>query len=72
VNREEAMAILKELVASNLVEPSFIHVSLFKPKCYWIQIRSTSNKEQIEAYTKKLGLTISEDKEGRYLFIFKP
>lgn len=71
LNRLEAMAMLKELVANNLVEPSYVSISERKPNDYQIQIKCDYRKE-IEEYAKKQGLTIEEDKEKKYLFIFKP
>jgi hypothetical protein len=72
MDRQQAMAMLKELVANNLVESSYVSISEKKPKDYQIQIKCDYNKLEIEAHAKKLGLTIQEDKEKKYLFIFKP
>lgn len=72
LTRLEAMAMLKELVANNLVEPSYVSISERKPNDYQIQIKCDYNKKEIEAHAKKHGLTIEEDKEKKYLFIFKP
>jgi hypothetical protein len=66
------MAMLKELVANNLVEPSYVHICLRKPNHYQIQILCDHNKMEIEAHAKKYGLTIEEDKEKKYCFIFEP
>jgi hypothetical protein len=43
-----------------------------KPKDYQIQIECDYNRLEIEAHAKKYGLTIEEDKERKYLLIFKP
>ena len=66
------MAILKELVAMDLVEPSFVHISERITNHYQIQIKSDYNREKIEEHAKKQGLIIKEDKERKYLMIFKP
>jgi hypothetical protein len=71
LDRLQAMALLKELVSNNLVDPSYVSIGKRSPTNYQIQIKC-NNKEEIEAYAKKHGLTIEEDKEKRYLFIFKP
>ena len=71
LNRLEAMSMLKELVANNLVEPTYIHVSLKKLNDYQIQIKCDHNSE-IEVFAKKHGLKIEEDKERKYLVIFEP
>ena len=72
MDRQQAMAMLKELIANNLVEPSYVSISERKPKDYQIQIKCDYSKLEIEAHAKKFGLTIQEDKERKYLFIFKP
>jgi hypothetical protein len=72
LDRLEAMAMLKELVAKNLVEPSFVSISERKPNNYQIQIKSDYNRVAIEEYAKVNGLTIEEGIERKYLLIFKP
>ena len=72
MDRLEAMAMLKELVANNLVEPSYVHICLRKPNHYQIQLKCDYNKGEIEMHAKKHGLIIEEDKEGKYLVIYKP
>ena len=66
------MSMLKELVANNLVEPSYVHICLRKPENYQIQIKCDYNRKAIEEHAKKHGLTIEEDKERKYLVIYKP
>jgi hypothetical protein len=72
LDRQQAMAMLKELVANNLVEPSYVSITERKPNDYQIQIKCDYNPKEIEEYAKKHGLTIEEDRERRYFLIFKP
>ena len=72
MDRLQAMVMLKELVTNNLVEPTYVSISERKPKDYQIQIKCDYNKIEIEVHAKKHHLTIEEDKEKKYLFIFKP
>ncbi len=72
MNRLEAMAMLKELVEADLVEPSYIQVMLRKPEHYQVKIRCDYNKTEIEKHAKEHGLTIIEDKKRKYLVIYKP
>lgn len=72
MDRQQAIVMLKDLVDKDLVDPSFVAVGLRIPNHYQIQIKCNYNKKEIEAYAKKCGLTIKEDKEQRYLVIFKP
>ena len=66
------MAILKELVDNDLVEPSYISLVQINANIFQIQIKCNYNKQQIETYAKKHGLTIKEDNDQKYLVIFKP
>jgi hypothetical protein len=72
LDRQQAMAMLKELVVHTLVEPSYVHICQKSPEKYQIQLKSDYNREGIEEYAKKHGLTIEEDKGRKYLLIFKP
>ena len=73
MNRLEAMAMLKELVAGNLVNPDYVNIVRRDDNShYQIQIKCDYNKEEIEKHAKKHGLTIEEDKERKYLVIYKP
>ncbi len=71
VNRVEAMALLKELVAVNLVDPSFINMLQREPNHYQLQIKGEYFRSGLEEYAKRFGLSIEEDKERKYLVIFK-
>jgi hypothetical protein len=46
------MAMLKELVTNNLVEPSYVSMSQVKPNDFQIQIKCDYNKEEIEKHAK--------------------
>ncbi len=72
MNRLEAMAMLKKLVDNDLVEPSYVSIVKVKPDFFQIQIKCDYNKRQIEAFAKQNGLTITEDKDRKYLVIFQP
>jgi len=73
LNRLEAIAMLKELVAANLVNPDYVNiVRRDNNSHYQIQIKCDYNKVEIEKHAKKYGLTIEEDKERKYLVIYKP
>ena len=72
MERFEAMVLLKELVAIDLVEPSFVHIMERMPNRYQLQIRSQYNREQLDDFAKQNSLAIEEDKEKKYLLIFKP
>jgi hypothetical protein len=73
LNRLEAIAMLKELVAGDLVNPDYVNIVRRDHNShYQIQIKCDYNKEAIEKHAKKRGLIIEEDSERRYLVIYKP
>jgi len=72
MDRVEAMALLKELVSVNLVDPSFINMLQRDPNHYQLQIKGEYFRSGIEEYSKQFGLSVKEDKERKYLVIFKP
>jgi len=63
---------LKELVAEDLVDPSHISIGLRIPEHYQIQIKSDYNRKRLEEFAKAHKLAVTEDKEGKYLRIYKP
>jgi len=72
LDRPEAMALLRELMSYNLVEPSWVSIGERKPKNYQLQIKSDYNKSEIEKYAQEKQLTVIEDMVRKYLVIFKP
>jgi len=66
------MAMLKELIACHLVEPTHINIILKCHDHYQVQIKGDYNIQDIEEHAKKHGLTIEEDEERKYLVIYKP
>ena len=68
---EQGMAMVKELVAKDLVEPSYVHIFEKMPKHYQIQIKCNYNREKIIEFAKNKQLTIMEDNQQKYLVIYK-
>ncbi len=69
--RTEAMMVLKELIALNFVEYSFVHVFERTPNQYQLQIKSKYHRPEIEEYAKQFGLSVEEDEDKEYLSIYK-
>ena len=72
MDRKEAATVLLELIDSHLVDPTYIDIKLRKPEHYQIQIESNYDPEGIKEYAEKNNLAIEQDKEQKYLFIYKP
>jgi cell division protein FtsL len=66
------MAMLKELIACHLVDPTHINIMKRSPDHYQVQIKGDYNIEDIEEHAKKHGLTIEDDKEKNCIVIYKP
>jgi hypothetical protein len=65
------MSMLKELVSADLVEPTYIHIFEREPKNFQIQIKCNYRRDAIIQFAKTKGLTIKEDKEQKFLLIYK-
>jgi|WetSurMetagenome_2_1015567.scaffolds.fasta_scaffold52811_3 hypothetical protein len=65
------MAMLKELVDNNLVESSYVSMVQARLNHFQIQMKCDCNKKKIEKHAKGHSLTIIEDKERKYITIFK-
>ncbi len=72
MDRAEAIKLLKDLVAQDLVDPSYINISKTIPKHYQIKIKCDYNRKELMAFAKKNNLTIREDKEQKYSVIYRP
>lgn len=72
LDRKETIAILKKLVAEDLVEPSYVSMQERKPHHYQIQIKSNYKKTRVQEFAKNNSLAIEEDKGKKYLIIYKP
>lgn len=73
LDRKQAMALLKELIAGyDLANPDYVNIINSKDKHCQIQIKCDYSKSRIEEFAKKYGLILEEDKEHKYLVIYKP
>jgi len=72
LDRQQAMALLKELVAENLiVDPTHIAICLSTPDNYQIQIKEELNLNKLIEFAQRNDLAIEEVKEEKYVRIYK-
>ncbi len=71
MDRREAMTMLKELVANDLVEQSYVSICERSPAHFQIQIKCNYRRDAIFEFAKEKGLTIIEDKDQKYLVIYR-
>jgi hypothetical protein len=72
MQRYEAVALLKELGAQQLIDPSLVLIGERKPDRYELQIRGFYDLELIRAFAQQYNLTVAEDATKGYLIIFEP
>ncbi len=72
MDREQAMTLLKQLLANDLVEPSHISIRERHPNDYQLQIRTKYKRAQLDEYCKANSCSIEEDIQETFLLVFKP
>jgi len=72
LNRTQAMSLLKELVAHNLVDDSYISILQVKSNQYRLKIKCNYDTSRLKEFAKNNKLFIEADKERKYLDIYKP
>ncbi len=65
------MTMLKELAANDLVEKSYVSICERSPAHFQIQIKCNYHRDAIFEFAKEKGLTIIEDKDQKYLVIYR-
>ena len=70
MKREEAVALLKELEAKHLIQPSLVHIQQRTADQYQLQMKGDFSCQEIETFLKNRGFSCEENKD--YLTIFKP
>jgi hypothetical protein len=71
LNRAEAIALLKETVTLNLIQPSFVSVDKNKEGTFNVVMKVDGDLTQIRAFLPDKDLILSEDKEKGTVTIFK-
>ena len=72
MQRYEAVALLKELDAQHLIQPSLVLIEQRKPDRYQLQIKGYYDLESITGFVKQFDLAVKEDPTSGLLVIFKP
>ncbi len=69
MKREETVALLKELGAEHLIQPSFVLIDRRKPDSYELKIKGVYNLQDVEIFLRNK-FSVEESKD--YLVIFGP
>ena len=71
MQRYEAVALMKELGAEQLIRPSLVLIEQRKPDRYQLCVKGDYDRPRLELFLQKYSLEFEEDKKG-FLCIFKP
>ena len=69
--REQAVALLKELVANDLIQTSWVSIEERTPNSYELKFNGNCDRSLIDPILQKHNLTIKEDKDKGYFVIFE-
>ena len=69
--REQAVALLKELVANNLIQTSWVSIEKRTPNSYELKFKGNCDRSLIDPILQKHNLTIKEYKDKGYFVIFE-
>jgi len=72
LERQEAITLLKELLALGIVQPSFVSVEKNKQGTYSLTMKPNGNLTEIRAFLSDKDLILYEDKEKGICSICKP
>ncbi len=72
LQRSEAIALLKEIIGANLVQPSFIHVKENQHGHYDLIIKDECDPVEIRRLIAKKDLALLVDKEKDTCRIYRP
>jgi hypothetical protein len=72
VRREQAVAIVKELVCNNLIQTNWLSIDSRKVDSYELKFRGDYEHNDIEIFLQNRNLAMAENKEKGFCIIFKP
>jgi hypothetical protein len=71
LDRKEATALLKELMAKDLIDPSWVSISERSPNQFQLQFKNVNDAQKLEAFTRSHNLVIEVNKNRGYILIYK-
>ncbi len=69
--RQQAIALLKELVADHLIQTSWVSIEERTPNSYELKFNGDCDRSLIDPILQNHNLTIKEDKDKGYFVIFE-
>lgn len=72
MNRKEAISLFTELVAHGLINPIFVSIEQKKPDKNQLKIKGDYDFLAINTFVQAKNFVAEEDKDKKYILIFKP
>jgi hypothetical protein len=72
MRREQAVALVKELVANNLIQTNWLSLDKSKPDSYELKFRGNCEPLLLDEFLQNRNLAMKENAEKGFCIIFKP
>ena len=72
MKRENAVALVKELVCNNLIQTNWLSIDRRKVDSYELRFRGDCERTDLDIFLQNRNLAMEENKEKGFVIIFKP
>ena len=72
MNRKEAISLFTELVAHGLINPNFVSIEQKELGKHQLKIMGDYDFLEISTFAQAKNLVAEEDKDKKYILVFKP
>jgi hypothetical protein len=72
MRREQAVALVKELVANDLIQTNWLSIEKRKPDGYELKFKGYCERFLLDTFLQKRNLAMEENNEKGFCVIFKP
>jgi hypothetical protein len=72
MRREQAVALVKELVGNNLIQTDWLSIDKKKPDSYVLEFRGYCERLLLDTFLQSRNLGMEENEEKGFCVIFKP
>jgi hypothetical protein len=72
MRREQAVAVVKELVGNNLIQTNWLSIDKRKPDSYELKFRGYCERLLLDSFLQNRNLAMDENREKGFCIIFKP
>ena len=72
MERKQAIGLLKEIVAQNLVRPSLVALTVNKHNKFDLMLKGDCDVQELREFVGEKALAVKEDEEKGFCIIYKP